>query len=332
MRKFTAFAGFAAIVLACCPDAYANRTIFNVPGGENTMPASINSSGSIAGNWYKLICCHGFIRDPDGGITKFDVADAKSTTAVGINDDGAVTGWYQDSIGVRHGYVRAADGTITAIDVQGSTGTEPTSINNSGVVVGYYMDSNKDDHGFIRNADGTITNFDPPGSISDEPASINDAGLVAGIYFTGSNELGYLREADGEITSFSYSNFGTYVYSINNSGVITGIASGERSVGYMRMSDGSVEILDIAKRLGNRAYAGSAYINAQGTITGSWSNKAPRDWQGFIWTSQKQIKKILIKQAERGNGDGTFPTAISANGSITGYFVKYGYNGFVWTP
>jgi hypothetical protein len=56
---------------------------------------------------------HGFVRAPDGIITKFDVPGAGTGTDQGtfpltINPVGAITGYYIDASGVSHGFLRPA--------------------------------------------------------------------------------------------------------------------------------------------------------------------------------------------------------------------------------
>jgi hypothetical protein len=87
---------------------------FDVPGAgtvvgswQGTWPNDINPAGAITGfyadsNWVS----HGFIRDPDGKITKFDVPGAAGTSPDTINSAGAITGTYWDASGVNHGFLR----------------------------------------------------------------------------------------------------------------------------------------------------------------------------------------------------------------------------------
>jgi hypothetical protein len=69
---------------------------------------------------------------------------------MGINNEGAITGYYEDSSGVAHGFVRSAKGSSASFDVPGSTGTFPGSINRDGTVTGWYTDTDGNYHGFVR--------------------------------------------------------------------------------------------------------------------------------------------------------------------------------------
>jgi hypothetical protein len=46
------------------------------------------------------------VRTAKAKITSFDPPDSQLTQPSGINDTGAITGWFQDSGGNRHGFIR----------------------------------------------------------------------------------------------------------------------------------------------------------------------------------------------------------------------------------
>ena len=96
---------------------------------------------------------HGFVRDKDGTITRFDAPEAVYMYPDSINPSGEITGEYADASGRIHGFVRAANVTITTFDAPGAAtlnGTEPMSINPGGEITGTYQDANGVYHGFLR--------------------------------------------------------------------------------------------------------------------------------------------------------------------------------------
>ena len=98
---------------------------------------------------------HGFVGKASATMTTFDVPGAnQGTTPTGINEQGTITGTYND--GHAHGFVRHTDGSFETFSVM--TDTTPTAINNKGAVTGYSQFI-----GFVRTADGTITQFSVPG-------------------------------------------------------------------------------------------------------------------------------------------------------------------------
>lgn len=119
------------------------RTRFRM-GPQSTVPSGINSAGVITGysSFNGDVEQWGFVRAPDGALTKFRAPHAILTQTAGINDAGVVAGYLQTSGGAQpYGFVRAADGTITTFQPPGATVVYTTGINNNDVVIGWYEDS-----------------------------------------------------------------------------------------------------------------------------------------------------------------------------------------------
>jgi hypothetical protein len=134
----------------------ADRTaVFACPDSVETHGLYINDADTVAGYCFSdagsHLGYHGYIRTADGTITTFDPPDSQPQTYLtGINNLGAVTGYYDDDAGLTHGYVRSPSGQIEEFDVPDAVnGTFPASINDAGVIVGSYeTDSNI--YGFVR--------------------------------------------------------------------------------------------------------------------------------------------------------------------------------------
>jgi hypothetical protein len=106
---------------------------------------------------------HGYLRSPAGKITTFDPPGEGpqglgcfADCSMGLNDLGAITGYYLDANNVYHGYLRSPEGKFTTFEVPGAdltandfNGTFPVSINDWGVITGYYIDKNNVVHGFV---------------------------------------------------------------------------------------------------------------------------------------------------------------------------------------
>jgi hypothetical protein len=186
----------------------------DVPGGDNEFPeGGINSRGAVAGVYVDAGVApdpdgvfpprgsvHGFIRDPRGRITSFDVPAPRMHAVTDINDRGQVVGYVDESFTSGSGFLRDPDGTVTRVVVPGASYTEPRGVTNRGQVVGSYQvgDRNPDGsiapgrvHGFIWD-DGRITSFDVPGSTLTVPTHVNDRGDISGGY----------RDADGRQHGF----------------------------------------------------------------------------------------------------------------------------------
>jgi hypothetical protein len=75
---------------------------------------------------------------------------------MGLNDWGAITGFYLDANNVYRGFVRSPRGQVTRFDAPGADktpgsykGTFPVSINDQGAITGYYVDAHSVNHGFL---------------------------------------------------------------------------------------------------------------------------------------------------------------------------------------
>jgi hypothetical protein len=150
-------------------------TKYNVPGAGTGLYQGtgcpgcvhpINQFGEIAGYYIDAsTVVHGYMRSPAGEIMTFDAPPGAGSQgfgcfadcSLGLNDFGAITGYYLDANNVFHGFVRSPEGQITTFEAPGAdttandfNGTFPVSINDWGVIAGYYVDVNNVVHGFLR--------------------------------------------------------------------------------------------------------------------------------------------------------------------------------------
>jgi hypothetical protein len=120
----------------------------------------INPDGTITGGYVDASGVnHGYVRAPDGRVTKFDapgagISSGQGTWSWSINPAGEVTAEYVDVDYVAHGFVRAPDGRFTKFDVPGAgsgagQGTIPLTINPAGAITGAYIDKGNVIHGFL---------------------------------------------------------------------------------------------------------------------------------------------------------------------------------------
>jgi hypothetical protein len=262
--------------------------------------------------------------DPTYALTSFDApgggaGELEGTVALGINASGAITGVYSNAFGVTHGFIRTGDGSITTFDAPdaGSTspgveGTIPVSINANGDVAGICIDANHGYHGFVRSAaDGTITEFDAPDAPTNvanrgtAALGINDAGEIVGIYTTGglgepSTDFGFLRAADGTITSLTEPDAG----------------SGENAKG-------------------NKQGTWAVGINASGEIVGDYIDSESVQ-HGFVLSTTGTYTSFDPPGSTTTNPSGvsgTLPSGIDAAGDVTGFFTDSSavQHGFVRT-
>ena len=197
----------------------------------------INNAGAAVGHYSikdaftgRIVGVHGFVRDPAGTATTFDIPGAGgSTLAYGINDAGQIVGTYFGSDDVLHAFLWDPSGTVTVIDVPGAVFTRPAALNNTGQAVGIYGTSfgASGQHAFLRNSDGTVVTIDAPGVLFT-PTGINDFGQVVG---QSSPTTSLLRDSDGTFTPIVAPAASiapvTRVTGINNLGQMVGRASND---------------------------------------------------------------------------------------------------------
>jgi probable HAF family extracellular repeat protein len=157
-----------------------------------TRANDINNRGQIVGEYLDNTISnqqHGFLNDR-GVFTSIDVPNALITSASGINDHGAIVGYYENTAGV-HGFVLDGEEYAT-LDVSfvGATNTLALGINNRGKIVGTYQTS-AGIHGFIY-SDGTYTTIAVPGALDTTPTGINRSGQVVGFYHDGVGTHGFI--------------------------------------------------------------------------------------------------------------------------------------------
>ncbi len=137
-------------ILAFVRSADGTLTTF----GNYANPTSINDSGAIVGNTYNVEKNeqHGFLRAPDGTITKIDPPRCSDPFALSIDAKGDIMGTCTAGSATR-GFLRSAAGKYKLFDAPGSTYTRPYAIariKRGSAITGSYSDSNNACHGFLR--------------------------------------------------------------------------------------------------------------------------------------------------------------------------------------
>lgn len=190
-------------------DARGTVTKFDVPGGVEPLAQGTNNRGQAAGIYIDADTTvnpdgtlpanvvHGFVREPHGKITTFNVPFPYLHAVRDINDRGAMVGYYDNPdnyLRLGGGFLRAPDGKITRIDVPGALpSTSPFSINNRGQIVGWYADAGTrltpdgsipphTVHGFLLD-NGRYRTLDAPGSLLTQAYGINERGQIVGVYY-----------------------------------------------------------------------------------------------------------------------------------------------------
>jgi uncharacterized membrane protein len=203
------------------------------PGAAVTEPVDINNRREITGFYYRTGAdleqgiSHGFLRSPNGRVTRIDYPGAVLTRPFRSNDRGQIVGAYADE-STLHGFVWDRKRGFETVEVPGSVFTHLTGINNRGQMVGFYLDADGAYHGLLRERSGAITPLDAPGAAptlgGTQPVGINERGQIVGVaYDNRGGGRGFLYER-GTFTPIDAPNAATYTrpLDINSRGQIVG--------------------------------------------------------------------------------------------------------------
>jgi uncharacterized membrane protein len=131
-------------------DAARGYRRFDAPDASGlTIAWGLNNSGIAVGVYAdREFIYHGFVRRPDGTISRFDVPGSPYTQLMGLNDRGDIVGLYQDSAGAIRGFCQC-DGRFVPLQPTADTEmTYPYNIDNNGRIVGWFI-SNTGTYGFV---------------------------------------------------------------------------------------------------------------------------------------------------------------------------------------
>jgi len=358
------------IITIDAPGAGATTGSYQGTGCYSDCSVLINNFGAITGTYLDANnVFHGFVRSPGGKFTTFDSpgadttpGDFNGTLPNGINDAGAITGFYVDASGASHGFLRSPEGAFTTFDVTGSIigTTTPVALNLEGAIVGFSADQNDVFRPFLRRPDGTFATWSVPGECDTSPAtgcygsasfSINLFGTASGGYEDNSGNFvdhGLLRSADGKLTTYSVPGAGTGLYQgtgcpgcsrpLNLFGANAGYyIDGNNLVhGYLRSPRGEITTFDAPGSQGFGCSADcSMGLNDSGAITGIYLD-ANNVYHGFLRSPEGTLTTFEVPGADTtpGSYNGTFPVSINDQGAITGYYVDVNnvYHGFLLLP
>lgn len=292
----------AALVLSGSASAQNNFrfTTFSVPGAVTLQAEQINDEGTIAGiKTLSQGANQGYVRYANGKITTLvDPGDAGgltagSTNANGINDQGAVTGYYfNTAAGNFQGFFYFYGTWINYVlpSELNAPSTFIIGLNNLGDFTGEYYNGSVF-AGFV-NYRGKVQSVVYPGSIFNEGCSLNDFGFGVGVYQNSNTGPyhGFLRSPNGNLTTVDVpsantaANQGTVLLGINDFGWISGHfwdSSGSEH-GFLGIPNGkSFKFIQIDVP-GATATSGGA-LNQLGQVPGHWIN-SKGEQLGYIAT------------------------------------------------
>jgi hypothetical protein len=226
-----------------------------------------------------------------------------STSPIGINDMGVITGSYVGQDTLEHGFVGTADGMYTVFDA-GPNGTEPRAINNSGLITGLSNASGGNPvlQGvmFEANASLAITPIMKGGvQMLGIPQGLNNTGEFVGGYATGGTPkvqgfYGFSGQWMADL-AMPFTVLQTRARAINNSGEVVGLFytfNGTQSVssGFV-VKNGVVTVVNYP----DPTATGTNFegVNDQGVISGSY-NDASGNSHSFVLAPDLQTYTLIL--------------------------------------
>ncbi|MGC2742153.1 MAG: hypothetical protein WA672_03135 [Candidatus Angelobacter sp.] len=150
-------------------------------------------------------------------FTTLNIPGAVTSTAIGINDQGAIVGAFTTSTTDDRGFL-LFQGKFTHFNFPGAFSTEASDINNVGQIVGDYGNLQTGQHGFVVQ-NGVFHSISAPAAPSQTQAiGINNFGVIVG-----RAGISGFRLSSGHFTTIRFPNSSrTSASGINDSGVIVG--------------------------------------------------------------------------------------------------------------
>lgn len=179
-----------------------------------------------------------------------EIKGSPNAVADGINNDGLVTGYYQDSKSHYHGFVWR-DGAFETMDYPGATYTLLYGVNNRDVAIGYYGDGTTQ-HTVTYSVRSRTWRVLPdiPGYSQNEGYGINDHGVAVGNAFTSSSSVAWIW--DPEALSYSFfavpkaANHTTSPSGLNDKGQVAGYFADASGVYHGFLKEyGTYTIIDV---------------------------------------------------------------------------------------
>lgn len=175
----------------------------------------------------------------------FAVPGASYTQAIGINDQGQISGWYTGSTGA-YGFVYS-NGSYTSIDgphAPGDVNNRVSGINNLGQVVGFVINDPAGNPTGFLDTGGAFTTINFPGTSYTTATGINDSGEIVGGYRDSSRGYGYLFTPNGVYLSLNVpGSTSTMASGINDLGQVVGTFSNSTGSHSFLYSNGTYTVL-----------------------------------------------------------------------------------------
>jgi hypothetical protein len=222
--------------------------------------------------------------DPAGG----------TTSVLGINNAGWMTGNILEPDGTNLGFVRDAGGTYTTFSVGGLPSTFGRAIDNSNNVIGYATDASngfQTDTEYVRAPGGAVTVLQNPNTSANLHGiaqGANDAGAIVGDYLSGPGatgpQIGFVLNGASFTSLVAPGSSRTSARGIENDGTVAGWAIiGGVETGFI-LKGGVYSFFEDPNAAPGSAGTVFENINNNGLVSGEW-NDADGNGHAFEFNS-----------------------------------------------
>jgi len=243
-------------------------------------------------------------------FTTLNIPGAVTSTAIGVNDQGAIVGAFTSSNTDNRGFL-LFQGKFTHFNFPGAESTEANDINNVGQIVGQYDNLQTGQHGFVVH-NGVFHSISAPAAPSQTRAiGINNFGVIVGV----AGSFGF-RLSSGHFTTIRFpGSTRTTASGINDSGVIVGTYGDTTGFnhGFM-LKNGSYTTINFPGATNTSVFR----IDNEGDIVGSYDINGG-DEHGFTLD-----KGRFLTHDDPNAGMATFILDVNKFDTIVGGFVDVG--------
>jgi len=256
------------------------------------------------------IICFSLAASAQCKFTTLTIPGAATSTALGINDQGAIVGAFTTSTTDNRGFL-LFQGKFTHFNFPGAESTEANDINNVGQIVGQYDNLQTGQHGFVVH-NGVFHSISAPSAPSQTRAlGINNFGVIVGA----AGAFGF-RLSSGHFTTIRFPGSSrTTASGINDSGAIVGIYGD--TIGFnhaFMLKNGTYTNIDFPGASNSAANK----IDNEGDIVGSYDVNNG-DEHGFTLD-----KGRFLTHDDPNAGISTFLLDVNKFDTIVGGFVDVG--------
>jgi uncharacterized membrane protein len=239
------------------------------------------------------------------------VPGALTTTVGGINNTGAMVGYYLSKAGGNpHGFLFSG-GKWTHIDHPKSPATICKNLNSSGVIVGNYQNTKTTTMGFVYQ-NGTFTDVPGPAGAKDSQAmGINDKGVIVGSY----------RDAKG---NHGFRLTGSTYKTLNVPGATSTVASGINNKGYIVLYWQDAEQNSESSIWNGKTYKTIDVPNATNTFAMDLNNANDVVFQWFDANYHPHgalLQGGKYYTTDYPNSGGTYGMGINDKNTLVGFYV-----------